>query len=255
MICVQRRYFGRIEDRQKVQFALFPWIERSVIRLPLDSRLVLQHAEPRPRLCFRARCKRAVSRIDMCQCGVFIRRKFPARSAFAPQVLNFFFVRSRLLCAIARWARDLQCRELSINFFIQLLYRLAIPRMRTRYFISKLSCQRRLYGEAKAIGGDTWLSRPRARSLRCRRGSALSAIFTRMSKATWGSRITASIKSIGVTLDQPIARPSRRACKLSFCSACLSVDRHAVLLALIPAWLFLCYFTVQLWANIRKSSQ
>ena len=123
VICVQRRDFGRIEDRQKVQFALFPSIERSVIHLPLDSRLVLQHAEPRPRLCFRARCKRAVSRIDMCQCGVFIRRKFPARSAFAPQVLNFFFVRSHLLCAIARWARTLQRCELCINFFIQLLYR------------------------------------------------------------------------------------------------------------------------------------
>ena len=89
----------------------------------------------------------------MCQCGVFTRRKFPARSAFAPQVLNFFFVRSRLLCAIARWARTLQRCELFNNFFIQLLYGLAIPRMRippflkdaeTRYFISKLSCQRRL---------------------------------------------------------------------------------------------------------------
>ena len=33
VICVQRRDFGRIEDRQKVQFALFPSIERSVIHL------------------------------------------------------------------------------------------------------------------------------------------------------------------------------------------------------------------------------
>ena len=105
----------------------------------------------------------------MRQYGVLVRRQFPARSPFAPQILNFFFVRRRLLCAIARWARTLQGRELNINFFIQLLYHLLIPWMRvprflenaeTRYFIPKLSCQRRLNGEAKAIGDDAWLSRP-----------------------------------------------------------------------------------------------
>ena len=84
VICVQRRHFDRIEDRQKVQFALFPWIDRVVIHLPLDLRLVLEPAQSCPRFSFRARYKRAVSRIEMCQGGVFIRRKFPARSAFAP---------------------------------------------------------------------------------------------------------------------------------------------------------------------------
>jgi len=76
---------------------------------------------------------------------------------------------THLVRRIPRTARTLQGRELNINFFIQLLYHLLIPWMRvprflenaeTRYFIPKLSCQRRLNGEAKAIGDDAWLSRP-----------------------------------------------------------------------------------------------
>jgi len=51
-----------------------------------------------------------------------------------------------------------------MDFFIQLLYRLLIPWMRippflekteTRYFISELSCQSRLNGEAKPVGDNT----------------------------------------------------------------------------------------------------
>src|SRR6266446_5816272 len=134
-----------------------------------DSLLILQQTQPCPRFSFRAKCKRPVSRINMRECGVLVRRKFRARSALAPQIVNFFFVRRSLLCAIARWARTLQDCEFGIDFFIELLYRLVIPRMRvppllekaeTRYFVSKLSCQRRLNGEAKTIGDDPWLGRP-----------------------------------------------------------------------------------------------
>ena len=132
----------------------------------MDSFLILQGAQPRPRLSFRAKCKRPVSRIDMGECGVLVRCQLPARSAFAPQIFNFFSVRRSLLCIIARWARTLQGCELRIDFFIEFLYCLLIPRMRiapffenaeTRYFISKLSCQRRLNRESKAIGDDSGL--------------------------------------------------------------------------------------------------
>src|SRR4029077_8243330 len=99
----------------------------------------------------------------MRECGVLVRRKFPARSAFAPQIVNFFFVACGLLCTIARWARTLQHCEFRVDFYTELLYRLMIPRMRvpaflenakTRHFISKVSCQCSLNGKVKAIGDD-----------------------------------------------------------------------------------------------------
>src|SRR5690242_12184341 len=102
--------------------------------------------------------------------GVLVGRKFSTRSAFAPQVFNFFSVHRSLLYAIARRARTLQSCELRIDFFVEFLYRLLIPRKRipsflenteTRYFISKLFCQRGLNGEAKAIGDGSWLRWPR----------------------------------------------------------------------------------------------
>jgi hypothetical protein len=91
----------------------------------------------RARACASGANANAQYRALICQCGILVRRKFSARSTFAPKILDFFSVRSGLFCAIVRWARTLQGCEFRMDFFIQLLYRLLIPRMRIPPFLEK----------------------------------------------------------------------------------------------------------------------
>ena len=81
-------------------------------------------------------------------------------------------------------------------------------------------------------------------SLVWRSGNALSAIFTRVTSATCGSRIIASIRSSGEEGSPSFAARAAIAGsgqKPSFCWASLSDDHRGALRVWILALLFLCY--------------